>query len=224
MDAKEQAARAALEYVKDGMVVGLGSGSTAAIFIRLLGEKVKAKKWCVSCIPTSEDSRALAFEAGLHVVGLEEVSKIDVAVDGADAVDEKHRLVKGGGGCQAREKVVAYAAKEFVCIVDESKLKKNFEGVKIPIEVIPFSLPFVKKGIEGNWKAVASVRKGSGKLGPVLTDNGNYILDVVFMELSKPEQVEAKLQQIPGVVATGLFTACKPKIIVGGKEKAYTLK
>ena len=216
-DAKENAAKAAVGLVKDGMVLGLGSGSTAAIFIKLLGEKAKAGKMHILCVPTSEDSRALALENGLRIAGLDEVEKIDLAVDGADAVDEKMNLVKGGGGCHAREKVVAYAAKKFACIVDEGKVKKSLAGVPVPVEVLPFACALVKKEIETGFGAKVSVRKGSGKMGPILTDNGNVILDAVFKDIAKPEVVEAGLQLIPGVVANGIFAVRKPDLLIVGR-------
>ena len=223
-DPKENAAMAALEFVKDGMVLGLGSGSTAAIFIRLLGEQAKRMKWRLDCVPTSEDSRALALGAGLRVVSLGEVEGIALAVDGADAVDGALNLVKGGGGCHAREKVVAYAAKKFVCIVDESKKVETLAGVPVPVEVLPFACPLVKSQIEKKWKAAAAVRKGTGKMGPMVTDNGNYIIDAVFKEMPDPKALEFDLQKMPGVVANGIFAARKPdKVIVGKKSGAGVL-
>jgi len=219
VEKKENAAKAALELVKDGMVVGLGSGSTAAIFIKLLGVKASENGWRLRCVPTSEDSRALAIEAGLKVVGLDEVDEIHLAVDGADAVDENRNLIKGGGGCHAREKIVAYAAKRFACIVDESKLKKDFGGNTIPIEVLPFAWPFVRRYVEKELEGNAVLRKGGCKVGPIVTDNGNFILDAVFKKVENPAGLEERLQMIPGVVANGLFAVRRPDLVIIGKTK-----
>lgn len=215
--AKRNAARAALDFIRDGMTVGLGSGSTAAIFIGMLGSLARRKKWRLMCVPTSEDSRALALKAGLRVAGLDEAGRIDVAVDGADLIMDKGHLIKGGGGCMAREKVVAYAAKKFVCIADERKLGPRFEG-SVPLEILPFAHVLVARELKRRWKVRAVLRTGSGKCGPVLTDNGNYILDAEFGKVERPDCLECDLQNIPGVVANGIFTRKRPIVILGGKK------
>jgi ribose 5-phosphate isomerase A len=221
---KALAAMAAAEMARDGMGIGLGSGSTSAEFVRLLGQKVKKEKLRVECVPTSEDARLLALKAGLRVVGLDEVRSLDLAVDGADAVDRKLNLVKGGGGCHAREKVVAYAAKKFVCIVDGSKLRETLAGVPVPVEVLPFACGHVARTLEESWGAKAAVRRGGGKLGPVVTDNGNYIIDAVFKRIPDPCTLERELACVPGAVANGIFAARKPLVIVGRKNKAEIFK
>jgi len=219
MDAgKANAARKALEFVREDMVVGLGSGSTAAIFIEMLG----VKGLDVACVPTSFDARALALRAGLRLVGLDEVNRIDVAVDGADLVDPKHNLIKGMGGALAREKVVDYLAKKFVCVVDSSKIRPDFRGI-VPVEVIPFAARPVADAIAKEWGAKVCLRCGSGKCGPLLTDNGNWILDAEFGKVLKPAELECGLQLIPGVVANGIFTRNKPLVVVGEKEGANVL-
>jgi ribose 5-phosphate isomerase A len=223
-DGKVLAAKAALAFVKDGMGIGLGSGSTAAEFIRLLGARAKSRRWKLSCVPTSEDSRLLALAAGLRVCALDEAGALDVTVDGADAVDPGLGLVKGGGACLAREKIAAYAAKKFVCIVDESKLKPSLSAVPVPVEAIPFGCARVKATLEKAWKASVRLRKGSGKLGPVITDNGNYVLDAAFGRIPDPARLERELNCIPGVLENGVFAARKPIVIVGGKGKAYRLR
>lgn len=221
--AKANAAKAALPFIKDRMVVGLGSGSTAAIFIGMLGALAGKRGWALKCIPTSEDSRSLALKAGLQVVGLDAVRAVDVAVDGADLVDGEGRLIKGGGGCLAREKVVAYAAKRFVCIADESKLRPAFAGT-VPIEVLPFAHAQVAREVKKRWGAAVRLRMGSGKCGPIVTDNGNYILDAEFGKVGKPEALECELQCVPGVVANGIFARKKPVVIIGGKKSARVLR
>ncbi|VVC71908.1 Ribose-5-phosphate isomerase A [uncultured archaeon] len=219
-EGKTRAAKAALEFVKDGMEIGLGSGSTAAEFIRLLGARAKTRKWKLSCVPTSEDSRTLALKAGLTVVALDEVRKLDLAVDGADAVDPNLNMIKGGGGCHAREKVVAYAAKKFVCIVDESKMKKSLDNYPVPVEVLPFAAAHAAKSIEKTWAAKAVLRRGGGKVGPLVTDNGNYILDATFKRVGSPCELERELNCIPGVVANGVFSLKRPILIIGKKKGA----
>lgn len=221
---KTLAAMAAAELVKDGMGVGLGSGSTAAEFVRLLGEKVRKERLRIDCVPTSEDTRLLALKVGLRVVGLDEVKSLDLAVDGADAVDKNLNLIKGGGGCHAREKVVAYAAKKFVCIVDESKLRATLDGVPVPVEVLPFACSHVARTLEKSWNAKVSLRQGSGKAGPAITDNGNYIIDAVFVRMGDPCTLERELACIPGAVANGIFAARKPVVIVGRKNKAEVFR
>lgn len=213
--AKENAARKALGFVKDGMVVGLGSGSTANIFTRLLGEAGLK----VLCVATSHDARAAALTSGLVVLGLDEVGRIDVAVDGADLVDGKRNLIKGMGGALAMEKVVDYLAKKFICLVDESKLGKAFSGV-VPIEVLPFAAAPVAMQVEEKLGAKAILRGGSGKCGPVVTDNGNWILDAEFGKVKDPAWLESALQEIPGVVANGIFTRNKPIVVVGTEKGA----
>ena len=210
---KQAAANAAVKYVKDGMVVGLGTGSTTTYFIRALGAYVAEKGIKVSCIPTSYDSKQLAFKSGLYVVELDAVDHIDLAVDGADAVNEKLQSIKGAGGALVREKVVAYAATDFTIIIDQSKLKPL--GGVVPIEVTPFAYSTVIRHLKDQGiKALA--RTGTGKYGPLISDNGNYILDAK-MEVKEPEKMEQHLTNIPGVIACGIFTKCT-RVIVGTPE------
>ncbi len=216
---KASAARKALGFIKDGMVVGLGSGSTAALFIEMLG----GKKLDVACVATSHDARAIAVRAGLCLAELDQVKGIDVAVDGADLVDPSRNLIKGMGGALAREKVVDYLAKKFVCVVDESKMKPDFRGI-VPVEVIPFAASPVAREIAGEFGAKVSVRCGCGKCGPIVTDNGNWIIDAGFGKVANPGRLESGLQCIPGVVANGIFTRNRPVVVVGGKDRAKVLE
>ena len=216
--AKANAAKKALGLVKDGMVVGLGSGSTANIFTRMLGESGLK----VVCVSTSHDARAAALCAGLVVLGLDEIDRIDIAVDGADLVDPKKNLIKGMGGALAMEKVVDYMAGKFVCLVDESKLKKEFSGI-VPVEALPLAAGPVALALQNGLGAKIALRAGSGKCGPVVTDNGNWIIDAEFGKVKDPALLEAEIQMIPGVVANGIFTRNKPVVIVGSAKGARVL-
>lgn len=209
------AAKKALEYVEDGMVVGLGTGSTAECFIRLLGRKVR-RGLSIVCISTSFDSTKIALENGLALTTLEEIDVIDVAVDGADIVSPDRSLIKGKGGALALEKVVDYLAERFICVVDGSKLRKSFSGI-LPIEVLPSAYSSILRILKEDLKFEATLRMAHEKRGPVVTDNGNFIIDAKVRNVRKPEALEVLLNTIPGVLENGIFSLRKPtKIIVGG--------
>ena len=211
MNGKLNACKGAMEYVKDGMVLGLGSGSTVAHFINLIGEKMKKGKKFVG-VATSFDTEMLAKKNGIPIVSLDMVNKIDLAVDGADIVKD-HHVLKGGGGALAREKVVGYYAEEFIVVIDESKLK--LESYPVVVEVLPFSYSLVMKRLEGmGGKPV--LRTGGKKVGPVVSDNGNFLIDA-DMEIGDAKKLEVELNQIPGVVENGIFTKFS-KIIVGDEK------
>jgi ribose 5-phosphate isomerase A len=181
---KRKAAFEAVKHVEDGFVVGLGSGSTAALAIEALGEKVKRERLSVLAVPTSYQAFLLAAECGIAVTSLEEHGVIDVTIDGADQIDPKLNLIKGMGAALAREKIVASASKQNIIIADESKRVKVLgeNGHPVPVEVLPFAIAVVKRKIEEvGGKAV--LREGKGKVGPVITDNGNAVLDAVFGEI-----------------------------------------
>jgi ribose 5-phosphate isomerase A len=204
--AKRKAALAAVKHVKDGLVVGLGSGSTAAYAIEALGERIKREKLSLLAVPTSYQAFLLAVKCGIAVTTLDEHPVIDVTIDGADQIDAKLNLIKGMGAALAREKIVASASKMNIIIADEGKkvavLGENNHPV--PIEVLPFAITTVKRRIKAvGGKAV--LREGKGKLGPVITDNGNAIIDASFGVISNAAELEKKLKMIPGVVETGLF-------------------
>ncbi|MFA5106675.1 MAG: ribose-5-phosphate isomerase RpiA [Candidatus Micrarchaeia archaeon] len=210
---KRKVAYEALKYVRDGMVIGLGTGSTSKHFITGLGELVASKGWHVECVPTSFDSKHLAFKSGLHVVELDAVDHIDYAVDGADLVNTKLQSIKGAGGALVREKVVAYEAKDFTIIIDDSKYRE-LSGI-VPIEVTPFAYSTVKRKLRHDG-IEALARTGTGKFGPLISDNGNYILDA-RMEVSDAAKMELYLDAIPGVVDCGIFTKCT-RVIMGNKS------
>jgi ribose 5-phosphate isomerase A len=199
---KEAAARASLEFVKDGQVVGLGTGSTAAYFIKLLGEKVKSGLR-ITGIPTSVRSRDLAQSLGIPLTTLDECQEIDVTVDGADEVDPQLRLIKGGGGALLREKIVASATRTMVVVADASKQVHRLGKFPLPVEVIRFAQAVVAKRIEA-LGAQVELRLNPDKT-PYVTDENNHILDCRFGEIRDADRLAVELSQMPGVVEHGLF-------------------
>ena len=204
--AKQKAALEAVKHVKDGFIAGLGSGSTAAFAIEAIGERIKHEKLRVMGIPTSYQAFLLAVECGIPITTLDEHPQIDVTIDGADQITPELFLIKGMGAALAREKIVAAASKINIIIADEKKKVKVLgeNNQSVPIEVLPFAISLAKrKIIDAGGKPV--LREGKGKLGPVITDNGNAILDSYFGEIAKPAELAVKLKMIPGVVETGFF-------------------
>jgi ribose 5-phosphate isomerase A len=215
-EAKQKAALEAVKHVKDGFIVGLGSGSTAAFAIEALGERVKREKLRVMGIPTSYQAFLLAVECGIPITTLDEHPLINVTIDGADQITPELFLIKGMGAALAREKIVAAASKLNIIIADEKKKVKVLgeNNQSVPIEVLPFAISLVKrKIINGGGRPV--LREGKGKLGPVITDNGNAILDSYFGEIAKPAELEVKLKMVPGVVETGFFVGLTDIAYIG---------
>ena len=199
---KEAAARASLQFVKDGQVVGLGTGSTAAYFIKLLGAEVK-RGLRVRGIPTSDRSRDLALSLGIPLTTLDECQEIAVTVDGADEVDPQLRLIKGGGGAMLREKSVASATKQLVIVADATKQVARLGKFPLPVEVIKFAQALVAKRIAVLGADVRLRAGGDGK--PYLTDENNYVLDCHFGEIRDADGLARELSEMPGVVEHGLF-------------------
>jgi len=215
-EAKQKAALEAVKHVRDGFIVGLGSGSTAAFAIEALGERVKREKLHVMGIPTSYQAFLLAVECGIPITSLDEHPLINVTIDGADQITPELFLIKGMGAALAREKIVAAASKLNIIIADEKKKVKVLgeNNQSVPIEVLPFAISLVKQKII-NVGGMPILREGKGKLGPVITDNGNAILDSYFGEIAKPAELEVKLKMIPGVVETGFFVGLTDIAYVG---------
>jgi ribose 5-phosphate isomerase A len=213
---KQNAANAAVAHVQDGYVVGLGSGSTAALAIQALGERIKKERFKILGIPTSSQAFRVAVECGIQITTLDEHTNIDVTIDGADQLTTDLCLIKGGGAALMREKIVASASKLNVIIADQAK-KARYLGEKnqfVPVEVLPFALAPVKQKIAAmGGKSVA--REVKGKLGPVITDNGNAVLDVYFGEILDPAGLAVELKMLPGVVETGLFVGLTDIAYVG---------
>jgi len=218
---KEAAARASLEYVEDGQVVGLGTGSTAAYFIKLLGEKVK-QGMRVRGIPTSVRSGDLASQLGIPLTTFDECQEIAVTVDGADEFDPQLRLIKGGGGALLREKIVASASRKMVVVTDASKQVQVLGKFPLPVEVIPFAQALVAKRIAGLG---AEVRLRPGDAGkPYLTDQQNYILDCHFGQIRDAEGLARRLSDMPGVVEHGLFIGMASVVLVAKNGRVEELR
>uniref|UniRef100_A0A8C8VPA4 Ribose-5-phosphate isomerase n=1 Tax=Pelusios castaneus TaxID=367368 RepID=A0A8C8VPA4_9SAUR len=208
-EAKRAAAWAAVEnHVKNNQVLGIGSGSTIVPVVHRLAERVKQENLNVVCIPTSFQARQLILQNDLSLTDLDRHPELDVAIDGADEVDSDLRLIKGGGGCLTQEKIVAGYAKCFVVVADYRKNSKNLgEQWKkgIPIEVIPMAYVPVTRALTRRFGGGAELRMAARKAGPVVTDNGNFILDWKFDKIHKWNEVNTAIKMIPGVVETGLF-------------------
>jgi ribose 5-phosphate isomerase A len=199
---KEQAARASLKYVRDGQVVGLGTGSTATLAIRLLGEQVRAGL-NIRGIPTSKASHELAQQLGIPLITFEDAQQIDVTIDGADEFDPALNLIKGGGGALLREKIVASATRLQVIVTDSSKQVQVLGRFPLPVEVIGFAEPLIAKKISEVGARVVRRQDSSGK--PYLTDEGHHILDCHFSQIPDPPALARKLSDMPGIVEHGLF-------------------
>ena len=220
---KKLAGQAALDFVQDGMKLGIGTGSTAEAFIRVLGEKV-ADGLQIIGVPTSERTRALCEELNIPLTTLDDTPQLDLTIDGADEIDPSLSLIKGGGGALLREKIVAAASDDMLVIADESKLVDPLGAFPLPIEVNPFGLAATKIMIEG----VAEELGLSGPLDlrmavgdtPFITDGGHYILDASFGRIVDPKTVSVALNGVPGVVEHGLFTGLASRAIITNQDGA----
>jgi len=220
IEKKNAAFKAVEENVKRGMILGIGSGSTVVYAVKKIAEINKAEDLNLKCIPTSFQSHQLIIENGLTLVTLDQYPEIDLDIDGADEIDKELNLIKGGGGCLVREKIVASTSKKLVIIADYRK-KSEILGENwnkgVPIEVIPFGyVPILKKLEKLGGKPV--LRMARAKAGPIVSDNGNFIIDVDFGLIESPSDVNDKLLKIPGVVDTGLFVGMASKAYIGQKD------
>ena len=214
---KKAVADAAVKEVKDGMIIGLGSGSTAALMIESLAAEISSGKLKnIKGVPTSFQSEVLALELNIPLIDLASVSKIDLAIDGADEVSPDFQLIKGGGACHVREKLVASKSNKLLIVVDESKLVKTLNQVfPLPVEVLPTAWKQVQDEI-AKMNANSNLRMANKKAGPIVTDQGNLILDVMFEGgITKPKEIEVRLNNIPGVLENGLFVDLTDKVLVG---------
>ena len=214
---KKAVAEAAVNEVTSNMIVGLGSGSTAAIMIKTLANKIKAGELKnIRGVPTSFQSEVLALELGIPLIDLASVSQIDLAIDGADEVNPDYQLIKGGGACHVREKLVASKANKLLIVVDQTKLVENLNEVfPLPVEVLPSAWKQVKDVIE-KMDAKCNLRMAEKKAGPIVTDEGNLILDVLFNGgIKNPRKIELLINNIPGVLENGLFIDLTDKVLVG---------
>ena len=207
-DQKKAAANAALRFVKSGVKMGLGTGSTANYFIEAMAQKVKEEKLEIECVPTSNATRQLAQSLGLKLVTLEEAPYLDITVDGADEFNPQFQLIKGGGGAMLREKLVASSSKFMVVIADESKKVQTLGKFSLPVEVSPFAVKATAWKMERAFvhlklKPKMTLRSRNGQ--PFVTESGNPIIDCALDAIPEPEKLDGLLNNTPGVVETGLF-------------------
>ncbi|HVG41730.1 MAG TPA: ribose-5-phosphate isomerase RpiA [Chitinophagaceae bacterium] len=201
MDTKKVAAEKAADQVSDGMVVGLGTGTTAYWAIKRLGERV-AEGLHIKTVATSEKSELLARQLNIPIIVFSDVTQIDIAIDGADEVDQFRNLIKGGGGALLREKIIAYNSKQFLVIVDHSKLVTQLGKFPLPVEIVPFASELTIKKLNA-LNANPVIRSNNGK--NFITDNGNLIVDCSFFPIGDPSSLNNEIHAIPGVVETGIF-------------------
>jgi ribose 5-phosphate isomerase A len=224
---KQQAAERALAYVEPGMLLGLGTGSTAARFVDLIGRRVK-EGLHVTCVPTSEATRAQAERLGIALTTLDEAPSLDLTVDGADELDRNLRLVKGGGGALLREKIVATASRRMVVIADASKLVGTLGKFPLPVEAVRFGFTSTRNRIA----ALAAEAGCSGEIRlrlakdgqPFVTDGGNYLFDCAFGRICDPEALDGALKRVPGVVENGLFLGIADVAVIAGPDGVATIE
>lgn len=213
---KQEVGRAAANRVKSGSIVGLGTGSTTAFAIQFLGDRLKSGELTdIKGVPTSFQASVLAKQYGIPLTTLDEIDRIDIAIDGADEVDPQKNLIKGGGAAHTREKIVDSLAEEFIVVVDSSKLVDRLGSTfPLPIEVLPMAVTPVMKALE-KLGGKPELRMGVKKDGPVITDQGNMILDVTFDAIDNPAELEKTLNNIPGILENGLFVGVATLVLIG---------
>jgi ribose 5-phosphate isomerase A len=205
----------ALKFVKDMHVIGLGSGRAATAFVNVLGQHIKQKKLNIRAVPTSLQIKLVAEKNGIHIIDSGQIHKIDVVFDGADQIDSKKNLIKGGGGALLRENILISSADKVVIMADSTKFAKYLNR-PVPVEVHPFARSTAKKFIEklGGRPELRTIERGY----PFITENGNVIYDCDFGTIKAPKALAQKVKQIPGVLEVGIFTR-KPDVIYMAKEK-----
>jgi ribose 5-phosphate isomerase A len=213
---KQEVGKAAAALVKSGSIVGLGTGSTTAYTIQFLGDRLKRGELKdIVGIPTSFQAEVLAKQYGIPLTTLDAADRIDIAIDGADEVDPRKNLIKGGGAAHTREKIVDYLADSFIVVVDSSKLVDRLgSSFPVPVEVIPMAIAPVMRAIE-KLGGKPELRMGVKKAGPVITDQGNMVIDVKFDSIDNPAELEKTLNNIPGVLENGIFVGCTDLVLIG---------
>ncbi len=213
---KQEVGKAAALRVQSGSIVGLGTGSTTAYTIQFLGERLKSGLLKdIKGIPTSFQAEVLAKQYGIPLTTLDAIDHIDIAIDGADEVDPQKNLIKGGGAAHTREKIVDYLANEFIVVVDSSKIVDRLgSSFRVPVEVIPMAIAPVMRAIV-KLGGIPELRMGVKKAGPVITDQGNMVVDVRFNTIEDPGALEKTLNNIPGVLENGLFVGVTDLVLVG---------
>jgi len=223
-DAKKRAALEAVKHVKDGYTIGLGSGSTATYAIQQIGKIIKQKSWRILGVPTSHQSFLLAVDCGIPITSLVEHPKLDLNIDGADQIDPDLNMIKGMGGALTREKIVASASKRNIIVADKTKLvKKLGTNHPVPVEVLPMATRMVMFKIR-KMGGKPVLREGKGKIGPIITDNGNFIIDGDFGPIKTPGELNTKLKCISGVIETGLFIKMADIIYIGTETSVQEFK
>jgi len=215
MDGKEAAARFAADKVQSGMVVGLGTGSTATFAIQALSERIAAEGLQIRGIPSSERSRELALSLNIPIIELTDPQEIDMTIDGADEVDPQFNLIKGGGGALTREKIVASASKKVLIIVDSSKIKPALGGFPLPVAIFPFGMRATLRRLEAFGASVTLRPDPQDSTQLFTSDDGLHIADVRLNAVTDPAQLERAIKQIVGVAEVGLFIGLATEIIVG---------
>ena len=211
---KQRAAAAAAELITDGMVLGLGTGTTASYLVQILGERVR-QGLRIQGVPTSEATRQLAVAEGVPLTTLEEQTVLDLCLDGADEVDPELNLIKGGGGALLREKIVASAARQRIIMVDVSKCVGCLGAFPLAVEIIPFGWEVTRRQLE-QFGGVPTLRQREGK--PFVTDQGHYIIDCALSQIEDAPRLNHQLNQLPGVVESGLFVDMTDLLITGSPD------
>ena len=213
---KQEVGKAAAAKVESNSIVGLGTGSTTAYAIQYIGERLASGELSnIVGVPTSFQAEVLAKKYGIPLTTLDAIDHIDVAIDGADEVDPQKNMIKGGGAAHTREKVVDSLADKFIVVVDSGKLVDKLGSTfLLPVEVIPMAITPVMRKLEA-LGGQPELRMGIKKAGPVVTDQGNLVIDVKYTQIDNPEELEAKINNIPGVLENGLFVNVADVILVG---------
>ncbi|MDJ0697733.1 ribose-5-phosphate isomerase RpiA [Mastigocoleus sp. MO_188.B34] len=213
---KQEVGRAAANLIQSNSIVGLGTGSTTAYAIQFIGERLKSGEIKdIVGVPTSFQAEVLSKQYGIPLTTLDAIDHIDIAIDGADEVDPQKNLIKGGGAAHTREKVVDYLANQFIVVIDSGKLVNKLGSVfAVPVEVIPMAVTPVMNAI-AKLGGKPELRMGVKKAGPVVTDQGNLVVDVKFDDIPDPVNLEKTLNNIPGVLENGIFVNCADKVLIG---------
>jgi len=220
---KEAVAAAAVRFVKSGMKLGLGTGTTAHHFIHLLGERVRRGELSLEAVATSKQSEALAREVGIPLTEPRRGLRLDLAVDGADEIGPNLTLIKGGGGALLREKIVAAAADYFLVIADSSKVVKQLGAFPLPLEVVPFAVPWVRDRVEPMGATPVLRMDRESRDRAYLTDQQNYILDCHFAAIEQPAQLASQLEAIAGIVEHGLFIGYARAALIARRTTVHVL-
>lgn len=221
---KQQVGKVAADRVQSGSIVGLGTGSTTAYAIQYLGDRLKSGELKdIKGVPTSFQASVLAKQHGIPLTTLDEITGIDIAIDGADEVDPQKNLIKGGGAAHTREKIVDSLAREFIVVVDKSKLVDALGTTfPLPVEVLPMAVTPVMTALEA-LGGKPELRMGVKKDGPVITDQGNMVLDVAFAAIADPADLEKTINNIPGVLENGLFVGVADVVLIGDIQNDHPI-